>query len=610
MEKLLNFTLLPFYLFALFPFSLFAQTIILDKELPTYDLADKVQMLYDTTGKLQFADMTLPTTQARFRQENSVSYEVKHHWFKIEIDNRTDKTMFYFEAYNPYHTEVYLSHHGETAHYKNGGAINDKERAYLGSYSLFPVQVGKGKSTLHIVFKELSPCKRCLEKKYFRLHTPHKVYLKHIASHVLNFSILGVLLGLMLYNLFIYWLVRDKSYAYYVVSLTGLLGYFFFVDVLPFFWYKFHYIFFFEYATILGNWFVCLTGAFFLKFSQTYLNTRLAYPAWHRILHWFIYSFGAITFLMTVGGLLRNTDLDIELYAFTFSNVCIGMITLGCMLLSLQAWRSGTPTGKYYAFSNLVFFVCVLLYVSGTIFAPLHNFTAPFIKIGITVQMLCFSVALASRINLLKQEIADKKLENERLEKEQIVEIQLLTVQKNIELEQKVKERTRDLEQSNEEIRAQADKIEKQAKLIEDHKNRELLNHTLQILQKNELLPQIGKFLENNAPQLDEQARKAGKELQKEIQNSLASDTNWETLKMHFEEVHPTLFAELQKLSPDLTKNDLRYCAYMKMGLSNKDIAQMLYLDPDSVRKQQYRIKQKLNLDKDVSLADFVKGVG
>jgi DNA-binding CsgD family transcriptional regulator len=345
---------------------------------------------------------------------------------------------------------------------------------------------------------------------------------------------------------------------------------------------------------------VCVTGVSFLKFSQTYLHTHLAYPTWHKASKWFKYSFVLIAIALTTGGLLRNIASYIELYTAMFSSICLAIIILGCLGLTFSAWRSNTTTGKYYAFSNLVFFICALVYVSGMIFEPLYIFTAPFVKIGITIQMLCFSVALASRINLLKQEIADKRLENERMEKR-------ITEQKNRELEAKVKERTRELEQSNEEIRAQADKIEKQARLIEDHKNRELLNRTLQILQKNELLPTVGKFLEQHNSQLDERARKESKELQKEIQNNLASDTNWESLKMHFEEAHPTLFAELQKLNPDLTKNDLRYCAYLKMGLINKDIAQLLHLDTDSVRKQQYRIKQKLGLDKEISLNDFIK---
>jgi DNA-binding NarL/FixJ family response regulator len=217
-------------------------------------------------------------------------------------------------------------------------------------------------------------------------------------------------------------------------------------------------------------------------------------------------------------------------------------------------------------------------------------------------QMIAFSIALAGRINVLKAEIVAKQLAHERLERD-------ITEKKNIELEQKVKERTRDLEQSNEEIRTQASEIERQARLLDDQKNRQLMNKTLEILQKNEFLPEVGKFLEKLSPQLDDQLKRESKELQKKMTQNLHEDAHWENLKLHFEETHPNLFAVLHERCPKLSPNDLRHCAYQKMGLSKKEIASLLNLDPASVNKQQYRIKQKLQLDEDVSFADFIMSI-
>jgi DNA-binding NarL/FixJ family response regulator len=218
------------------------------------------------------------------------------------------------------------------------------------------------------------------------------------------------------------------------------------------------------------------------------------------------------------------------------------------------------------------------------------------------MQMIAFSIALAGRINILKNKIAEQQLVHERLERD-------ITERKNAELEQKVKERTRDLEQSNEEIRTQASEIERQARLLDDQKNRQLMNKTLEILQKNEFLPEISKFLEKVNIQLDEKLQKESKDLQKKMTQNLHADAHWENLKIHFEETHPNLFAVLHERCPKLSPNDLRHCAYQKMGLSKKEIASLLNLDPASVNKQQYRIKQKLQLDEDVSFADFIMGI-
>ena len=348
---------------------------------------------------------------------------------------------------------------------------------------------------------------------------------------------------------------------------------------------------------------------FFIKFSQSYLDTRLFYPVWHKYLNGFqvFFSFSFLGIIVSAFLINEPQAMEGNFYSIVINDIAIILLCIILLTTSIVAWRLGKVTGKYYVYSNTIFLLSVIIYLGEVMGLYYVNiFISNIMYIGLAIQMLSFSVALASRINLLKQEIAYKKLENERLAKEQAIEIQLLAAKKNIELEQKVKERTTDLEKSNEEIRAQADEIERQARLLDDHKNRQLMEKTLQILQKNELLPEVGKFLEGLNSTLQGETKQTSKELQKKLAQTLTSDSDWENLKAHFEEVHPTLFAKLYEMCPDLTKVDLRYCAYQKMGLSKKEIATLLNLDPESVRKHQYRIKQKLKLEEGVSFTNFI----
>ena len=57
-----------------------------------------------------------------------------------------------------------------------------------------------------------------------------------------------------------------------------------------------------------------------------------------------------------------------------------------------------------------------------------------------------------------------------------------------------------------------------------------------------------------------------------------------------------------------ITEGELRLCAYIRTGMENKHIAQMLSLQPESVKKNRYRLRQKLNLGKE-SLEDFLRGI-
>lgn len=62
-------------------------------------------------------------------------------------------------------------------------------------------------------------------------------------------------------------------------------------------------------------------------------------------------------------------------------------------------------------------------------------------------------------------------------------------------------------------------------------------------------------------------------------------------------------------MAPELTENDLRLCAYIRIGMRAKEIASMLQVTSASVNTHRYRLRKKLGLDKDASLDDFVRDI-
>ena len=52
--------------------------------------------------------------------------------------------------------------------------------------------------------------------------------------------------------------------------------------------------------------------------------------------------------------------------------------------------------------------------------------------------------------------------------------------------------------------------------------------------------------------------------------------TNGLVFKLHFDSVHPGFFVKLKEISAELTENDLRLCAYVRIGIRAKQIAGML----------------------------------
>lgn len=99
------------------------------------------------------------------------------------------------------------------------------------------------------------------------------------------------------------------------------------------------------------------------------------------------------------------------------------------------------------------------------------------------------------------------------------------------------------------------------------------------------------------------------KKINELVGNSLKSDDEWSRFKKHFDSVHPGFFIKLKEIASDLTENDLRLCAYLRIGMRAKEIASMLQVTSASVNTHRYRLRKKFDLNKDTSLDDFVRKI-
>lgn len=131
-------------------------------------------------------------------------------------------------------------------------------------------------------------------------------------------------------------------------------------------------------------------------------------------------------------------------------------------------------------------------------------------------------------------------------------------------------------------------------------KNRELVSMTMQIQQKNEIFNKLRTDILKLKENLSEQAVN---DIVKSIDHSARTDKDWDTFLMHFNNVHTNFFEILQQLYPELTEKDLKQCAYIKMGLSVKEVASLMNISIRAVEKARMKIKAKMNLGTEVNLS-------
>ena len=134
-------------------------------------------------------------------------------------------------------------------------------------------------------------------------------------------------------------------------------------------------------------------------------------------------------------------------------------------------------------------------------------------------------------------------------------------------------------------------------------KTRELSSSTMSIIKKNEILNTI-------KSELDEVKDDAKiKPVIKIINKNLNNTGDWNMFQEAFNNADSDFLKKVKTIHPNLTPNDLRLCAYLRVNLSSKEIAPLLNISPRSVEIKRYRLRKKMELLHEKSLVEYIMEV-
>ena len=254
---------------------------------------------------------------------------------------------------------------------------------------------------------------------------------------------LGIFLVMALYNLFIYFGVRDISYLYFVLSIVGLGLYI-----------AFYYGFGMEYLwpnaprwdSFCYTIIVPFTNMSRLLFTRAYLNTPVLTPSINWLLKLLLLASGVLLVISFTGYVL---DIDILGQLVDF----IGILGILVYILMLSAglvayYQDHYAPARYFILANILLVIGAILFILRELnFLPDTFITRYLVQIGFLVQVIVFALGLTQRYNQLKLEAAQQRIDSE-LEKKEMIEKQkeLLQVQ--------VDQQTKDLKAQNLQLEA------------------------------------------------------------------------------------------------------------------------------------------------------------
>lgn len=134
------------------------------------------------------------------------------------------------------------------------------------------------------------------------------------------------------------------------------------------------------------------------------------------------------------------------------------------------------------------------------------------------------------------------------------------------------------------------------------NKNREIQNHALNMVKKNQLIQELRSAIIN--------IKKSGINNLTELEDLLStfseSEKDWTEFQKSFEKIHQNFIKILLDKFPELSPSEIRVCSLIKLNLDSREISRMLNISPESYKTIRYRIRKKFKLENEVNLNKFI----
>ncbi len=238
-----------------------------------------------------------------------------------------------------------------------------------------------------------------------------------------------------------------------------------------------------------------------------------------------------------------------------------------------------------------------------TIKTPWHKSILAYLLYGLLVVAGLVSLLLIPR---KKYEENKAILESQKKEtEEEMMKVKQETEEEVLKLKQEKEREMEDIRIAAEYEMERVKREKLEAEIL--FKNKELAMSTMNLLQKNETLTAIRSEVEKVIKNIkDPQAKKEARKIINLLRSDDRLEDDWNNFSIHFDQAHHQFLERLKKKYSNLTPKDQKLCAYLRMNLSTKEIAPLLKISVRGVEISRYRLRKKLELDKEINLNSFM----
>jgi len=138
-----------------------------------------------------------------------------------------------------------------------------------------------------------------------------------------------------------------------------------------------------------------------------------------------------------------------------------------------------------------------------------------------------------------------------------------------------------------------------------EFKNKELAANVMYLVQKNEFITMIAEKLLKSKDAFKKSNQDLVLEIIKQLQQN-SNDTVWEEFELRFTQVHKDFYERLEKAYPELSPNERKLCAFLRLNMTTKEISAVTFQTPNSITVARSRLRKKLMIDRDDNLVAYL----
>ncbi|MBW6491942.1 MAG: hypothetical protein K0B15_12195 [Lentimicrobium sp.] len=142
-----------------------------------------------------------------------------------------------------------------------------------------------------------------------------------------------------------------------------------------------------------------------------------------------------------------------------------------------------------------------------------------------------------------------------------------------------------------------------------DTQGRIMTERAMYQIQKNEFVASVARELKDLSDVLPDSCSYKIEKISKKLLNEKDS-AFWKEFQLRFIDINSEFYKALKLRFPDLTPSEKKLAAFLRLNLSTKDIASIVYQNPESIKVARSRLRKKLGLSKDENLVSFLEGIG